>query len=106
MDAYSYIANADAAAIETLYQAYRQNPESVDFGWRKFFEGFDFSQQFPEGARPWCPALLPPRQLLRPATNGTLAPKAAPKATAPAPQADDFGVLNTAASTNNAPVRA
>ena len=50
MDAYSYIANADAAAIETLYQAYRQNPESVDFGWRKFFEGFDFSQQFPEGA--------------------------------------------------------
>ena len=43
---YSYIANADAAAIETLYQAYQQNPESVDFGWRKFFEGFDFSQQF------------------------------------------------------------
>ena len=48
MDSYSYIANADAAAIETLYQAYQQNPESVDFGWRKFFEGFDFSQQFPE----------------------------------------------------------
>ncbi|RZK30436.1 MAG: hypothetical protein EOO57_17790, partial [Hymenobacter sp.] len=50
MDTYSYIANADAVAIETLYQAYQQNPESVDFGWRKFFEGFDFSQQFPEGA--------------------------------------------------------
>ena len=26
MDSYSYIANADAAAIETLYQAYQQNP--------------------------------------------------------------------------------
>ena len=49
MDTYSYIANADAAAIETLYQSYQQNPESVDFGWQKFFEGFDFSQQFPEG---------------------------------------------------------
>ena len=49
MDTYTYLANADAAAIETLYQAYQQNPESVDFGWRKFFEGFDFSQQFPEG---------------------------------------------------------
>src|SRR5688572_14081678 len=97
MDAYSYIANADAAAIETLYQAYRQNPESVDFGWRKFFEGFDFSQQFPEGA-PVVPANGN-------ATNGaaTAAP-AAPKAPAPAaPQADGFGVLETAASTNNAP---
>ena len=48
MDAYSYIANADAVAIETLYQSYQRNPDSVDFGWRKFFEGFDFSQQFPE----------------------------------------------------------
>ncbi|GAB3289726.1 2-oxoglutarate dehydrogenase E1 component [Hymenobacter humi] len=97
MDAYSYIANADAAAIETLYQAYRQNPESVDFGWRKFFEGFDFSQQFPEGA-----PVVPGNGN---ATNGsaTAAP-AAPKAPAQAgPQADGFGVLETAASTNNAP---
>ena len=94
MDAYSYIANADAAAIETLYQAYRQNPDSVDFGWRKFFEGFDFSQQFPEGA-----SVLPGAA---PAANG--APTAAaPAAAAAAPQADTFGVLNTSASTNNAP---
>src|SRR6476469_9595806 len=80
MDAYSYIANADAAAIETLYQAYRQNPESVDFGWRKFFEGFDFSQQFPEGA-PVVPGAA--------ASNGTAATKAAPGSAA-APQADDY----------------
>ena len=99
MDAYSYIANADAAAIESLYQAYRQNPESVDFGWRKFFEGFDFSQQFPEGT-----SVLPGAA---PATNGAPAPNgaagAAAKAAPAAPQADDYGVLNTSASTNNAP---
>ncbi len=94
MDAYSYIANADAAAIETLYQAYQQNPESVDFGWRKFFEGFDFSQQFPEGVLP------------APANGSATANGAAPAtqgaALAP-PQADSYGVLETAASTNNAP---
>src|SRR6476661_8511293 len=100
MDAYSYVANADAAAIEALYQAYRQNPDSVDFGWRKFFEGFDFSQQFPEGA-----SVLPdaaPATKAAPAFNGVAAtsPKSAPDN---APQADDYGVLNTSASTNNAP---
>ncbi|OGX91959.1 2-oxoglutarate dehydrogenase E1 component [Hymenobacter coccineus] len=93
MDSYSYIANADAVAIEALYQAYQQNPESVDFGWRKFFEGFDFSQQFPpEGA---------------PATNGNGAAAPAGPVTTPAapagPQPKDYGVLNTVASTNNAP---
>ncbi|MGI4870546.1 MAG: 2-oxoglutarate dehydrogenase E1 component [Janthinobacterium lividum] len=94
MDTYSYIANADAAAIETLYQAYRQNPESVDFGWRKFFEGFDFSQQFPEGA-PVVPGAN---------GNGATANGPAKAATpAPGPQPDDYGVLNTNASTNNAP---
>jgi len=98
MDAYSYIANADAAAIETLYQAYQQNPESVDFGWRKFFEGFDFSQQFPEGA-PVVPGAAAPATANGPAaSNGTAAPKAAA-----AQQPDDYGVLNTSASTNNAP---
>ncbi|WP_201985639.1 2-oxoglutarate dehydrogenase E1 component [Hymenobacter rubidus] len=94
MDTYSYIANADAAAIETLYQAYQQNPESVDFGWRKFFEGFDFSQQFPEGAP------VVPGANGNAATNGTT--KAAPSP-GPVPQPNDYGVLNTAASTNNAP---
>ncbi|MCC3154912.1 2-oxoglutarate dehydrogenase E1 component [Hymenobacter sp. BT770] len=101
MDAYSYIANADAAAIEILYQAYQQNPESVDFGWRKFFEGFDFSQQFPEGA-----PLVPGANGAGTATAsgngaaGAVKPSVAP---GPRPQPDDYGVLNTDASTNNAP---
>jgi 2-oxoglutarate dehydrogenase E1 component len=95
MDTYSYIANADAAAIETLYQAYQKNPESVDFGWRKFFEGFDFSQQFPEGA-PVVPGA-------KGASNGSSPKTAASPAPGPVPQPDDYGVLNTEASTNNAP---
>jgi len=97
MDTYTYIANADAAAIETLYQAYRTNPESVDFGWRKFFEGFDFSQQFPEGA-PVVPAANG-----NGATNGSTPESAPTPAPGPVPQPDGYGVLNTAASTNDAP---
>ncbi|MEO5909450.1 MAG: 2-oxoglutarate dehydrogenase E1 component, partial [Pelobium sp.] len=45
MDSLSYLSNADSAYIDSLYQSYKENPESVDFGWQKFFEGFDFGQQ-------------------------------------------------------------
>ena len=45
MDQYSYISNAHASYIDQLYQAYREDPQSVDESWQKFFEGFDFSQQ-------------------------------------------------------------
>jgi len=44
MDKVSYVGNADVNAIDHLYKMYRQNPESVDVGWQKFFEGFDFAQ--------------------------------------------------------------
>ena len=43
MDNLSYLNNADPAIIESLYESYKKDPESVDFGWRKFFEGFEFS---------------------------------------------------------------
>ena len=100
MDTYTYIANADAAAIETLYQAYRSNPESVDFGWRKFFEGFDFSQQFPEGA-----PVVPGAESVAngAAAHGNALKTSAAPTPGPRPQPDDYGVLNTEASTNNAP---
>lgn len=42
MTPYSYISNADVAAIDNLHQQYLNDPESVDPGWRKFFEGFEF----------------------------------------------------------------
>ena len=108
MDAYSYIANADTAAIETLYQSYLQDPESVDFGWRKFFEGYDFSQQFPDGA-----SVLPGENgagsngVTRGAVGANGSAPAGPtqvgQAPGPRPQPDAYGVLHTTASTNNAP---
>lgn len=44
MDNLSYLSNADPSFIDSLYQSYQSNPESVDFGWQKFFEGFDLGQ--------------------------------------------------------------
>src|SRR5690554_4736210 len=44
MDKFSYIANAHTSYIDELYKQYKENPESVDYSWQKFFEGFDFSQ--------------------------------------------------------------
>ncbi|RYE16226.1 MAG: 2-oxoglutarate dehydrogenase E1 component, partial [Sphingobacteriaceae bacterium] len=44
MSTLSYLNNANAAYIDSLYQNYQQDPESVDFGWQKFFEGFDFGK--------------------------------------------------------------
>ena len=44
MDKVSYVGNADVNAIDHLYKMYLQDPESVDIGWQKFFEGFDFAR--------------------------------------------------------------
>jgi len=44
MDKVTYVGNADVTAIDHLYKAYQQDPESVDIGWKKFFEGFDFAR--------------------------------------------------------------
>ncbi len=42
MDNHSYVGNSDVSAIDALYQQYKQNPESVDISWKRFFEGFEF----------------------------------------------------------------
>ncbi|HZY35891.1 MAG TPA: 2-oxoglutarate dehydrogenase E1 component [Mucilaginibacter sp.] len=44
MDRLNYINSGNAAYINSLYEAYKQDPESVDFGWQKFFEGFEFGK--------------------------------------------------------------
>ncbi|NVN94405.1 MAG: 2-oxoglutarate dehydrogenase E1 component [Bacteroidetes bacterium] len=44
MDANSYLSNIDLQQIEELYRIYKTKPESIDYGWQKFFEGFDFSK--------------------------------------------------------------
>lgn len=50
MDKFSYLSNGDVNAIEALYDQFKKDPESVDFGWKKFFEGFEFSKtNFEEG---------------------------------------------------------
>lgn len=44
MDKVSYVGNADVTAIDYLYKSYLNDPQSVDTGWQKFFEGFDFAR--------------------------------------------------------------
>jgi 2-oxoglutarate dehydrogenase E1 component len=44
MDNLSYLNGANAEYIESLYQTYKQDRNSVEFGWQKFFEGFDFGR--------------------------------------------------------------
>ena len=44
MDKYSYLSNGDVNAIDQLYKQYKQDPESVETGWRTFFEGFEFAR--------------------------------------------------------------
>jgi 2-oxoglutarate dehydrogenase E1 component len=44
MKNYSYVYNAHPQYIEELYLQYQADPESVDEGWRTFFQGFEFGQ--------------------------------------------------------------
>lgn len=44
MDKYSYLNTSDPAIIESQYQQFLKDPESVDPGWKNFFEGFDFAR--------------------------------------------------------------
>ena len=43
MKDYSYVFNAHPSYIEAIYQKYKSNPETVEDGWRSFFEGFEFA---------------------------------------------------------------
>jgi 2-oxoglutarate dehydrogenase E1 component len=43
MDPLSYLSNADGEVIEDLYKQYKKDPSLIDSGWRRFFEGFEFS---------------------------------------------------------------
>ena len=46
MDKLTYLSNADSGYIDALYQTYKEDPNSVDASWQKFFEGFDFGQTY------------------------------------------------------------
>ncbi len=43
MDNFDFLNNTDPAVIEALYNQFKSDPSSVEEGWRKFFEGFDFA---------------------------------------------------------------
>jgi len=45
MEKQHYLGNLTPSAIESLYQSYQENPESVDKSWQQFFEGFEFARQ-------------------------------------------------------------
>ncbi len=47
--ALTYIGNGDPAVIEGFYRQYLESPESLDSGWRKFFEGFEFARTTLDG---------------------------------------------------------
>ncbi|MBI1306556.1 MAG: 2-oxoglutarate dehydrogenase E1 component [Bacteroidetes bacterium] len=42
---HSYLSNADVDSIDDLYKQYQADAGSVEFGWRKFFEGFDLAYE-------------------------------------------------------------
>jgi 2-oxoglutarate dehydrogenase E1 component len=44
MDNLSYLNSGSAEYIDNLYQTYKADPSSVDFGWQKFFEGFELGR--------------------------------------------------------------
>ena len=43
MDTYSFINHSDPDYIDSLYRQFLSDPESVEPGWRQFFQGFDFA---------------------------------------------------------------
>src|SRR3546814_9522971 len=51
MDNLSYLTNAHASYIESLYKAYQEDPASVEVEWQKFFEGFDLGQREASGGQ-------------------------------------------------------
>ncbi len=44
MEKFSYLGNAEPQIIESLYNSYISDPESVSEDWRNFFKGFEFAQ--------------------------------------------------------------
>ncbi len=44
MDRLSYLSSLDSGKLEELYGEYLKDPGSIDPGWKKFFEGFEFAR--------------------------------------------------------------
>lgn len=44
MNKLTYLNANSSEYVESLYESYKQDPESIDFGWQKFFEGFELGR--------------------------------------------------------------
>jgi 2-oxoglutarate dehydrogenase E1 component len=52
MDRFSYLHAADPGFVEEQYKKFLADPESVDSGWRQFFDGFEFARKnYPSGRK-------------------------------------------------------
>ena len=71
MDKYSYMSNAELASIDNLYQQYLKEDTSVEEGWRKFFEGFEFARKDFERVRDEGKAALASQQSSEKGTSST-----------------------------------
>ncbi|MBI2968227.1 MAG: 2-oxoglutarate dehydrogenase E1 component [Bacteroidetes bacterium] len=45
MEKNTFTGNADFAAIEALYEQFLTDGDNLDYGWKKFFEGFEFARK-------------------------------------------------------------
>lgn len=45
MDKQSYLSNVTPESVDALYQNYLTDNQSVEYGWQKFFEGFEFARK-------------------------------------------------------------
>jgi 2-oxoglutarate dehydrogenase E1 component len=50
MEDLSILSNAHPSYIDSLYQDYLKNPNSIDAEWKKFFAGFDLAYKYGAGA--------------------------------------------------------
>lgn len=41
---FSHLSSSDITFIDSLYENFKNNPESVDESWQRFFQGFEFSK--------------------------------------------------------------
>ena len=48
MEKFAYTNRPNLEYLESLYQEFRQNPESVSADWKLFFEGVEFAQTLPQ----------------------------------------------------------
>ena len=63
MDKFSYLSNADVSYIDDLYKQYKEDPHNVDESWKKFFEGFEFHQEYEGGNGAGTLAEVTPKEM-------------------------------------------